>query len=197
MKKIVISLVVIACLLSLGVGCASADTVNANWLNQNFPDLKNHVGSEVTVSNPVLKYSGNNPQEVVELHRESNAKGYEIGWYPASDPSKMNPIKNNFMLNGITNFGLYLSTDGKTYWTQQNILPNTDKSLDAKIFKMTEGDSDKVIVCFETGVGDPDYKDYILWIKPVSVSVPEFPTMALPVAAVLGLLFISGRRRKE
>ena len=28
-------------------------------------------------------------------------------------------------------------------------------------------------------------------------SVPEFPTMALPVAAVLGLLFITQRKRKE
>lgn len=27
--------------------------------------------------------------------------------------------------------------------------------------------------------------------------IPEFPTMALPVAAILGLLFIAGRKRKE
>lgn len=28
-------------------------------------------------------------------------------------------------------------------------------------------------------------------------SIPEFPTMALPVAAILGLIFITGRKRKD
>ncbi len=33
--------------------------------------------------------------------------------------------------------------------------------------------------------------------KPPDTSIPEFPSIAIPVAAVLGIMFISQRRRKE
>jgi len=36
---------------------------------------------------------------------------------------------------------------------------------------------------------------YLYSVEAVNVSVPEFPTVALPVAAALGLLFVFGRKR--
>jgi len=33
-------------------------------------------------------------------------------------------------------------------------------------------------------------------VKPPTTNVPEFPTVAIPVAAVLGLIFVFGRRKE-
>ena len=49
-----------------------------------------------------------------------------------------------------------------------------------------------------TGTGaDWDYNDIVVKMDNVNVNVPEFPTVALPVAAVLGLIFVFGRKKGD
>ncbi|AKB61302.1 hypothetical protein MSMAP_1317 [Methanosarcina mazei SarPi] len=71
---------------------------------------------------------------------------------------------------------------------------------DAQDHKVTE-----VVVVFSgTITGTPTFAAHVQWGSGSAffgpgdtTQIPEFPTMALPVAAILGLMFIFGRKKQE
>jgi hypothetical protein len=56
-------------------------------------------------------------------------------------------------------------------------------------------------LCIMNGDGTVSYNEATFFVtdgpETPDVSVPEFPTIAVPVAAILGLMFIFGRRKQE
>ncbi|AKB71769.1 hypothetical protein MSMAC_1879 [Methanosarcina mazei C16] len=53
------------------------------------------------------------------------------------------------------------------------------------------------VVTYSESSGDSITKSYSVYsAETVNVSIPEFPTVALPVAALIGLVFIFGRKKE-
>lgn len=121
-----------------------------------------------------------------------------ITWYPNPDTSKN--AKNNVLTAGqMDGLGTYSTTAvdvDESASTKASVVTVTLKSGNNVADLITKNDH---VPGFETcahvawtggtaGVGGSAF---------VSGNIPEFPTVAAPVAAILGLLFISGRKRKE
>ena len=148
--------------------------------------------------------------EVITIIRDQQS-GYKnpIGWYDQSDIDKNellfanDGITTSVTFNPSVHFGMYIdSGDGNRYYTEQG--NNIDDFQHAKVFRVDtndDGTKDAFVVAFEDlkDGGDKDYQDVVLQLKGEGLSaIPEFPTIALPIAAVLGLMFIiSSRKKKE
>jgi len=102
-------------------------------------------------------------------------------------------------------FGLYINSNDGTFYSQQSL--NLDRKKHAKLFTVTAGaKKGAYVVAFEdlnstkwTAEGEPDYNDVVVELTGKDLGlIPEFTTIAIPVAAILGLvLFYSHRKRKE
>ena len=57
--------------------------------------------------------------------------------------------------------------------------------------------SDDAVSTVEDPVTNTIIKNYDVAAQSPNVDIPEFPTVALPVAAILGLVFIFGRKKEE
>lgn len=54
------------------------------------------------------------------------------------------------------------------------------------------------VTTYSESTGDSTTQSYSVYsAESVNVSVPEFPTVALPVAALIGLVFVFGRKKEE
>ncbi len=82
--------------------------------------------------------------------------------------------------------GNSVKTRGPIVLTLQDEFSNLPKNDDGNsiIVHISFGEEEKDLLVGSTWAGG-------------STEIPEFPTMVLPVAAILGLLFIAGRKRKE
>jgi hypothetical protein len=144
------------------------------------------------------------------------------GWY-ASDTKVLNvlytdpqaQLANNEVTRHVTaggsKFGLYIkSDDGNTYYSKASL--NPDKSMEpnygkhVRLFVIKEGaDKGAYVLGFEDLRDNSQYKDHSDWdyndvvveLKGANLSIPEFPTAALPVAAILGLVVITGRKKEK
>jgi hypothetical protein len=88
-------------------------------------------------------------------------------------------------------FGMYINSDIGTCYSDASLNPQEAKR--AKLFTIDGG----YVLAFEDGT-DWDYQDIVVEIKGSNLSfVPEFPTVALPVAAIIGLVFVFGRRKEN
>jgi len=144
---------------------------------------------------------------VVDEHQASY--GDPTGWYSVANGSLHQlfsaPTKgDSTTFNPGEKFGLYInSTDGRFY-SQQSRNPDGEKH--ARVFTVTAGaKKGAYVVAFEdlnntnwTG-GEPDYNDVVVELTGEDLElIPEFTTIAIPVAAILGLLFFYNyRKRKE
>ena len=130
------------------------------------------------------------------------------GWYANDSLHQLfsAPTKGqSTTFNPGEEFGLYInSTDGRFY-SQQSRNPDGEKH--ARVFTVTAGaKKGAYVVAFEdlnstkwTAEGEPDYNDVVVELTGEGLElIPEFTTIAIPVAAILGLvLFYSHRKRKE
>ena len=130
------------------------------------------------------------------------------GWYANDSLHQLfsAPTKGqSTTFNPGEEFGLYInSTDGRFYSQQSR---NPDGEEHARVFTVTAGaKKGAYVVAFEdlnstkwTAEGEPDYNDVVVELTGEDLGlIPEFTTIAIPVAAILGLvLFYSHRKRKE
>jgi len=151
---------------------------------------------------------------VVTIVVDEHQAGYvdPTGWYSVangangslhqlfSDPSP----GESTTFNPGEEFGLYInSTDGRFY-SQQSLNPDGEKH--ARVFTVTAGAKQGAyVVAFEDlintkwGGVEPDYNDVVVELTGEGLElIPEFTTIAIPIAAILGLLFFyNHRKRKE
>jgi hypothetical protein len=193
MKKIRLFLISTMLLLALGVGNALAETTLDSVLTTEYGAGHFH---EVTNTN---EYEFNSGPYVVTALLVNKQSGYQnpTGWYAAASPLTKNVLFNNppsqvnqvrsFSPNG--KFGMYIESNLGTFYSKASLNGGTKR---AKLFTL---DSGGYVLAFEDGT-DGDYQDIVLELKGSSLSIPEFPTVALPVAAMLGLLFVFGRKKE-
>lgn len=86
-------------------------------------------------------------------------------------------------------------------FVRTSFIPTTVDPIDDLVVKVTIGPESLVPVgssIVVTVIG-ADSKDCDIELKAVQriTTVPEFPTVALPIAAILGLVFIFGRKKEE
>ncbi len=157
------------------------------------------------------KYGAGNYQEVTSTDNYTFADGGYIvtallvdkqssytnptGWYEADSLGKhelfSNPpieVGTSQSFNPGEEFGMYINSSG-TYYSEASQNGGTKR---AKLFTISGG----YVLAFEDGT-DWDYQDIVVELKGEGLNlIPEFPTVALPVAAILGLVFIFGRKKE-
>jgi hypothetical protein len=221
MKKKILFLVLSMLLLFIvGAGTAAAEPslteiMNGKYGDNHWSQLSNddNVQFSPTSQSVSILFVGVDHQA-----GDTNA----LYWYNVADPSVIGdsnlifsaPVIDSTQYKSIdSNFGLCIKPDGqkgtrvKYSEKRVNILLNADEHKYAEVFNIKDANGNiipnKYVVAFEDGDAgwgpgvEPDYQDLVVELSPVSVNVPEFPTVALPVAAVLGLIFIFGRKKGD
>ncbi len=193
MKRIRLFLITTMLLLALGAGNAFAETTLNSVLTAEYG-----AGHFHEISNTDAYEFNSGPYEVTALlvDKQSSYKN-PVGWYDAANPRIKSELFSNppsqvdqirsFSPNG--KFGMYIQSDIGTLYSKPSLNGGTKR---AKLFSL---DSGGYVLAFEDGT-DWDYQDIVLELKGSSLSIPEFPTVALPVAAILGLFFIFGRKKE-
>ena len=93
-------------------------------------------------------------------------------------------------------FGFYVANGDGTDYSEKSL--NADGYKHARLFMLKgDGKDGCYALAFEDTKdgGDQDYQDIILEICGLNL-IPEFPTIALPVAAILGLAFVFMRKEE-
>ena len=148
---------------------------------------------------------------VVTIVVDEHQAGYgdATGWYSVANGSLHQlfsaPTKGqSTTFNPGEEFGLYINSEDGTFYSQQSRNPDGEKH--ARVFTVTAGaKKGAYVVAFEDlnstkwKDGEPDYNDVVVELTGEGLElIPEFTTIAIPVAAILGLvLFYSHRKRKE
>jgi|GEM_PF-3424757 len=209
-NKLLMIAVVLAVMVSM-TGVALAHQLNGEkYLNESLDDLYG-TGHWVQITDYTFDAG---PYTVVSIIRDQFS-GYPnpIGYYNATTGTLTELFANDTITTSITfspgtSFGLYTNTSNDTagyytFYTQQS--KNPDGLNHTKIFRVdTDNDNsmDAFVIGFEDlyGGGDHDFQDVVVQLKGEglnSVSVPEFPTIAMPIAAVIGLVFFFQHRNKK
>ena len=148
---------------------------------------------------------------VVTIVVDEHQAGYKdpTGWYSVANGSLHQLFSapspgNSTTFNPGEEFGLYINSTDGTFYSQQS--RNPDGKKHARVFTVTAGaKKGAYVVAFEDlnstkwKDGEPDYNDVVVELTGEGLElIPEFTTIAIPVAAILGLvLFYSHRKRKE
>jgi len=217
MKKKILSLVLSMLLLFIvGAGTAAAEPSLTKIMNDKYGD--NHWSQ---LSNDDNVQFSPTSQSVSILfvgvdHQAGDTNA--LYWYNVADPSVIGdsnlifsaPVKDSTQYKSInSNFGLCIRPkgmpDSRIRYSELRL--NADDHKYAEVFNIKDANGNiipnKYVVAFEDGDAgwgpgvEPDYQDLVVELSPVSVNVPEFPTVALPIAAVLGLIFIFGRKKGD
>ncbi len=128
-----------------------------------------------------------------------------IGWYNINTGAKNDlcALTHGAIPNfdpGTDKFGLYIvdKTDinnPKYYFTQSS---KNSGVVYGKPYGVNQADEHRFVIGWDVNLANGKlYNDCIVDIQPVGASIPEFPTVAMPVAAVLGILFIFGRKKGD
>lgn len=222
MKKVVFSLVVIACLLTLGAGNAMAYS-NINELlkgvygsNYNFQLLDKNTAfdySPSTEKSMNIKYTR---PYAINTEPYTAEQMYTLGAYNISNLEQVPyfGVGTGLSFDFINSpkieapqctFGLYLDyyKDSQSPHTTfySRAADNSDVQH-TQIYKIVnDGDQSidgRYVVAFDDGDpehGSGDFMDLVVEIHTVTTA-PEFPTIALPVAAIIGLVFVFGLRKQ-
>ena len=173
-----------------------------------------HYGSSWTESGITEITFAPQDYTVVTIVVDEHQAAYRdpTGWYSVADGSRhllfwAPKSGDSTTFNPGEEFGLviYSYDDGGIfYYSQQS--RNLDGMVHARVFRVTGGvKSGSYVVAFEdltdwTGAGEPDYNDVVVELTGEGLElIPEFATIALPAASILGLLFFFNyrKRRKE
>ena len=148
---------------------------------------------------------------VVTIVVDEHQAGYKdpTGWYSVANGSLHQLFSapspgNSTTFNPGEEFGLYINSTDGTFYSQQS--QNPDGKKHARVFTVTAGaKKGAYVVAFEDLINtkwtgkEPDYNDVVVELTGKDLElIPEFTTIAIPVAAILGLLFFYNyRKRKE
>ena len=126
------------------------------------------------------------------------------GYYIADTDEKYQlfsvpPVKGDTATISASNdFGLYIDSNNKagpTFYSENS--KNSDGEKHVRLFTCDGG----YVLAFEdltdwSGVCEPDYNDVVVELTGVNL-IPEFTTIAIPVASILGLLFFFNHRKRR
>jgi hypothetical protein len=201
MTKPLFVLIFIMLLLAFGTGNALAEDSLTTILNQkfgagNFHQIANASGYE---------FSPKTYDVTVILSDKQSGFNYPTGWYATSNPnSKISIFENPSAeigrpetIDPNVNFGLYINSRTGTFYSNSNL--NPDDLNHVKVFQIDNGpEAGAYVLGYEDQINssDWDYQDIVIELKRKSLSIPDFPTIALPVAAFFGLVFMF-RHKKE
>jgi hypothetical protein len=203
-------LAVAICLLIAGTGTAFAKSDLTDFLNNIEEDghqhyYQNHY-SELTAS---TDFSFNPTDNQIDIIAKDEANSNDlniIGWCPVTDTDDKNGLfagkvsvghTAQFSPNGV--FELYLQPQllqpDKVWYTTTS--QNTDSKKHVRVFQIDSSLGGGYFLGFEDGNqnGAWDYQDLVIKLSNTQVNVPEFPKIALPIGAMLGLLFMIGHKR--
>jgi|GEM_PF-5697337 len=120
----------------------------------------------------------------------SGPQWYQIRYY---QPGTFNSNNTEIGMHNSTNPNGYFNSSpfvGNASYNESN--PYIDHFTPSK-----QDEWDVVLMKAGTATSSPEVIDSLRINVPVLVSIPEFPTIAMPIAAVLLMIFIMHRRKKE
>lgn len=177
MKKILL-LIVSGLLIACMAGSAMATSIVI--IDQNGQEVSNggtiylKVGDTVKLT-PKFTYDGTD-NNIAGVATSYTLNKVGIG---SADPS-------NIELSGPATFKLPLTTSNPSIYEDKDA--NGEGVISVHLLGGTEKDS------YMLGIGSDTF---FISASVKTTTVPEFPTVALPVAAILGLVFIFGRKKEE
>ena len=200
-KKIFSLAVLVLCIAVFGlVSVASAEETIETIMD-------NHYGSGNWTENGITEITFV-PQDytVVTIVVDEHQAGYTdpTGWYSTATGSMTQlfsaPQQGNITtFNPGEQFGLYINSSDGMFYSQQSW--NSDGDVHARVFSVTAGPkSGAYVVAFEDllNLGDQDYNDVVVELAGEKLElIPEFATIAIPVASILGLLFFFNHRKRR
>lgn len=193
MKKILL-LIVSGLLIACMAGSAMADPCHVAFDKYSF-GIGSPSGDSTTIT--VNQYTINGPRTISVVTSDPSIEAQIVGstgssgWASGSDMKSLkysidgtpvggiiydgaNPLKNTFTLNVRHKEGTTLK-NGYVY--------------------VYANEGDEYLPAVATGTSGTVAKD--AGSASGTANIPEFPTVALPVAAILGLVFIFGRKKEE
>lgn len=197
-KRILLKVIIIFALI---VNVASAETIILDNVNEPaIPD-----GFEVTVttdsdSNTMRVEVTNCPDGwtvngIDKFYNNLDGVSYAVTLVDGTDISS-STWSQNVRSTNTAGFGTFLS--GKIADTSNTAGISTDITLTLSDMDIIPANANGHKVAVHMRLLDPDGKDSSTFLTDIpSNDIPEFPTIALPVAAILGLMFIIKNRRKE
>ena len=201
--------VLVLCIAVLGlVSAASAD-----YTEDSIEEIMDaHYGAGNWTENAITEITFV-PQSytVVTIVVDEHQAGYgdPTGWYSVANGSLHQLFSapspgQSTTFNPGEEFGLYINSNDGTFYSQQSRNPDGEKHT--RVFTVTAGaKKGAYVVAFEDLINtnwtgrEPDYNDVVVELTGEDLElIPEFTTIAIPVAAILGLvLFYNYRKRKE
>jgi hypothetical protein len=191
MKKIlliVVSCLFIACMAGSAMAGTSTATVlmpNNITINPNGNDIE-YVDVSIIAYNTSISRSPLPQTFTIELEPSEGLEAYIGDSVDIAGTTDTN-INVGSSTSWATN-ALHLSDSFKT-----TVTGDGQKHTGKLYVKGTQDGTVKVKI-YE---GGSILADKLVSIESLSVGIPEFPTVALPVAAVLGLLFVFGRKKGD
>jgi hypothetical protein len=170
----------------------------------------NHYTEETSTADYLLKPAAYTSVTIyTKVDAKQAAYADPTGWYEPGTQPVIHQLFSNPQ-DGQTNsfatgnqFGVYIHSDGSGYIYSENSKNSRKLSRLFYIDRDKNGkyDDNCYAFAFEDLIAgsDNDYQDVVVEISSNSqlTLVPEFPTVAVPVAAVLGLLFMFGRKKEK
>lgn len=213
MKNAVLALAV-AIYLSIG-GMVNALALTEPSLTTVLDDLTengiNHYyqGHYTPVSGSDFSFNptSNSVEVVAGDENKWSADRNIIGYCPVSIPTdKHDLFRYGLFSVGSTvefspggTFEFYIQPNPKvnTWWYTMTS-QNTDHQNHVKVYQIDDQCGGGYFLGFEDGDQTSwDYQDVILKVQNVNGNAPEFPTIALPIGAMLGLIFIIRRKKGD
>ena len=199
-KKIFSLSVLVLCIAVFGLVIAVSAEDSIETILDDRYDSGNWVGP---LSQTEISFT--QTSTVVLVYVDDHIAGYAdpTGWYETDSGTKhvlfTAPEKGQKAeFSPGKEFGMYIDSDDGTFYSQNS--NNPGGNIHAKLYEVTGGKYiGAYVVAFEDLLledSDDDYNDVVLELQDVNV-VPEFATIALPVASILGLLFFFNHRKRK
>jgi hypothetical protein len=192
MRNEVLHIALAMLLFTMGTGTALAEESLTDILDREFPGGY----QEVTNTNIYVFDPGEYVVTALLVDKESAYRN-PTGWYEADSNTKHtlfnnppNEVGTSREFTPNEQFGMYIDSSAGTFYSDASLNTGVKR---ARLFTINGG----YVLAFEDGT-DWDYQDIVVEIKGKDLTlIPEFPTVALPVAAILGLVFVFGRKKEN
>ena len=198
-KKIFSLAVLVLCIAVFGL--ASAASANGEPSIESVLNSTYGVGAwEEVLYTDEYTFTGLNTATVILVEKQS---GYNnpTGWYEAAAPDNKQVLFDNPRLqvgqfrtiDTAKEFGLYIGSDDGYFYSEKS--ENFEGKKHVRLFTLDKGG---YVLAFEDlkNLGDQDYNDIVIELTGVNL-IPEFATIAIPVASILGLLFFFNHRKRR